>query len=101
MDQDVPKEDGQDELPPDPLKDAERAFEDHEGDLVERITNMAQRGIADDATVGEAVTEMQRAMTEDPDVWELIERLLVMKLYGGGKVVDNWPQWWRENRPIE
>lgn len=98
MDGDVPKGDG---LPPDPLQDAERVFEDHEGDLVEKVTELAERGIPEDATVREAVIEMRRAMTEDPEVRELIERLFVMKLYGGGKVVDNWPEWWRENRPLD
>lgn len=101
VDGDVPKEDGQDWLPLDPLQDAERVFEDHEGDLVEKVTDLAQRGIPKDATVREAVFEMQRAMAEDPEMRELIERLLVMKLYGGGKVVDNWPEWWRENRPLD
>jgi hypothetical protein len=56
VDGEVPKEDSQDGLPADPLQDAERAFEDHEGDLVEKIIDLAQRDIPEDATVREAVS---------------------------------------------
>jgi hypothetical protein len=40
-------------------------------------------------------------MREEPEARELIERLVVMTLYGGGTVVQNWPEWWRENRPLD
>jgi hypothetical protein len=99
VDGEVPKEAGGDEPPPDPLQEAERAFENHEGDLVERIIELAERGIPEKATVREAMIEMHRSMREDPETRELIERLALMTHYGGGKVARNWPQWWRENRP--
>lgn len=96
MDSGEPEESG---LSPDPLQGAERALEEHEGDLIERVIALAERGIPPKATVREAMIEMHRAMSEDPEVRELIEGLAAMKLYGGGKVAENWPEWWRENRP--
>jgi hypothetical protein len=47
------------------------------------------------------MAEMRQAMREDPDVRELVQSLFAIKLYGGGKVVDTWPEWWRANRPID
>jgi hypothetical protein len=101
VDSGVPKESDGSGLPPDPLQGAERAFEEHEGDLMKRIIDLVQRGIAEDATVGEAMIEMRRAMREDPAANELIQRLLAMMLFDGGHVVENWPEWWRENRPLD
>jgi len=98
---DLAKDGGHGEPPPDPLREAEHALEEHEGDLVAQVIALAQRGIPEEATVKEAVIEMRRAMLNDPDANELIQRLLAMRLFGGGRVVDNWPEWWQANRPVD
>lgn len=94
----VPKEP---ETPPDPLQGAERAFEEHEAEMVEELIALAERGLPENATVGEAVVEMQRAMREDPEAQELIHRLVAMILFDGGQVAMNWGQWQRANRMPE
>lgn len=98
MDPSVPKE-------PEPqsgsLRGAERAFEEHEAEMVEELIAIAERGLSENATVGEAVIEMRRAMREDPKAQELVHRLVAMILFGGGRVAMNWGQWWRENRSPE
>jgi len=98
VDPGVPNEEGSLETPPDPLEGAERAFVEHEADLVEELLAVAQRGIREDGTVGEAAIEMRRAMREDPEAQELVERLLAMILFGGGQAAMNWGPWWRANR---
>lgn len=94
----VPKEGGPFETPPDPLEGAERAFEEHEAELVEELIALAERGVREDGTVGDAVIEMRRAMRDDPEAQELVHRLVAMILFGGGRVAMNWGPWWRANR---
>jgi hypothetical protein len=95
----LPKEDGNEDQPLDPLLGAERALEEHEGDLVRKAIALAQRGIPEDATVKEAMAEMHRAMAQDPEIRELMESLMAMTLFGGGKAVRDWGKWQRENPP--
>ncbi len=101
MNPDVPKEGHPGGTPSDPLQRAERAFQEHEADLLEQLSAIAQRSIPKDATVREAMIEMDRAMREEPDAQELVERLVVMMLSGAGGVAQNWVEWRRENRPLE
>jgi uncharacterized protein with PIN domain len=98
VDPDVPKEP---EAAPNPLQGAERAFEEHEAEMVEELIALAERGLPENATVGEAVIEMRRAMREDPEAQELVHRLVAMILFDGGRVAMNWGQWARANRPPE
>lgn len=101
MDPGVPKGGDEGGEPADPLHHAERAFEEHEADLIEQLIAVAERGIPKDATVREAMVELQRAMEEEPDAQELVERLVAMMLSGAGSVAKNWNAWRRENRPLE
>ena len=101
VDSGVPEEDREDGQLPDPLQHAERAFEEHEADLIEQLTTLAQRGIPKDATVREAMIEMRRAMKDDPDAQELVERLVAIMRSGAGNVAENWVEWRRENRPLD
>jgi hypothetical protein len=98
LDPGLPKEP---EPPADPLQGAERAFEEHEAEMVEELIALAERGLPENATVGEAVIEMRRAMREDPEAQELVHRLVAMILFDGGRVAMNWGQWARANRPPE
>lgn len=95
MDPGVPRDP---ETPADPLQGAERAFEEHEAEMVEELIALAERGLPENATVGEAVIEMRRAMREDPEAQELVHRLVAMILFDGGQVAMNWGQWARANR---
>lgn len=98
VDPGVPKEP---EAPANPLQGAERAFEEHEAEMVEELIALAERGLPENATVGEAVIEMRRAMREDPEAQELVHRLVAMILFDGGQVAMNWAQWRRANRAPE
>ena len=98
MDPGVPKEP---ETQSSSLQGAERAFEEHEAEMVEVLIALAERGLSENATVGEAVIEMRRAMREDPEAQELVHRLVAMILFDGGSVAMNWGRWWRENRLLE
>jgi hypothetical protein len=73
-------------------------LEKREADMVEKLIALAERGVPEKATVGEAVREIDRAMREDPECQALIRQLMAMIVEGGGNVSLDWGKWWRENR---
>jgi predicted nucleotidyltransferase len=66
------------------MESAQRAFEEHEDDLLRQLNTLLQRDIPEDATVREARRVMQTAMSNDPEARELIQRLAAIKRFGGG-----------------
>lgn len=70
----------------DPLRAAAEAFEEHERDLLDEVMARIQRDIPGDATVGEAIEEMQRAMLEDEDAQELLFRTALLQNRGSGYI---------------
>ena len=66
------------------MESAQRAFEEHERDLLRQLNTLLQRDIPEDATVGEARLVMQTAMSNDPEAQDLILRLAAIKRFGGG-----------------
>lgn len=66
-----------------PLRDAEREFENHERELWEQLLACVQTAVPPGATVKEAIEAMRRA-TDDPGLKELISRVLSMAAMGGG-----------------
>lgn len=67
----------------DAIEAAEIALEDHEQELLAKLMELTQAGIAKDATVREAIAEMLRACREDPEIQELIDRLATIQYYSG------------------
>jgi hypothetical protein len=65
------------------MRDAQRALDEHEADLFDQLLARVQQGVAADATIGEALREMERAALEDPEARQLLERLRVMMHFGG------------------
>jgi hypothetical protein len=63
------------------MREAERAFEEHERALYEELLTMAQRGIRPGASVEEAIAEMRRAIAEDDDLRELAARIMTLVQY--------------------
>jgi hypothetical protein len=93
----VPKDD----LPPEPAQLDARALEEREADIMEKLIALAERGVAEDATVGEAMREIDRAMRQDPECQALIKQLVAMIVEGGGNVSQDWGRWWQENRSAQ
>lgn len=67
-----------------PLRNAEREFEDHERELWEQLLARIQGAVPPGATVREAIQAMQRATIEDPGIEELCFRVLSLAEMGGG-----------------
>lgn len=76
----------------DPLDNAGQAFEQHEQELLEKLTARAQQGIPPGATVGEAIEEMQRAIVEDDDARELLERVAIIQSQNSGYIRSRFEQ---------
>jgi hypothetical protein len=72
--------------PEDPFKGISEGFQDHERDLLGEAIARIQRDIPEKATVGEAVEEMRRAMSEEDDAAELLFRVAILQNYGGGYI---------------
>ena len=87
--------------PDDPLKGALEEFRDHERELLDKALARVQRDIPGDATVAEAVREMQRAMFEDEDARELLFRITVLQMLGGGHISSFFEQYERREEDLE
>jgi hypothetical protein len=77
---------GAEEDSDDTLEEAGRAFEEHERKLFEELMTRVQQGIPDGATVGEAMAEMRRAITEDDDARELLLRVTIIQNQNRGYI---------------
>jgi hypothetical protein len=73
-------------VPEDPLEGALEEFREHERELLDKALARVQRDIPDDATVGEAIREMRRAMFEDDDARALLFRITTLQIQGGGHI---------------
>jgi hypothetical protein len=80
---DVPEKNPQKHSGGEPLEEAERAFEEHEAELLERFLAKAERRIPAHATVAEAMAEIQRAIFEDSETRELGFRISMLAMGGG------------------
>jgi hypothetical protein len=74
------------------LEGAGRAFEEHEQKLLEELMTRAQRDIPEGATVGEAMAEMRRAITEDDDARELLLRVTIIQSQSRGCIRSHFEQ---------
>jgi hypothetical protein len=77
---------GADKDPDDTLDAAGRAFEEHERELFDELLTRVQRGIPEGATVGEAMAEMRRAISEDDDARELLLRVTIIQNQNRGYI---------------
>jgi len=64
-------------------------FEAREAELVERFGEVIQRGVADDATMLEAMREMRRAAKEEPDAKVVLAQLLALRIVRRGNPMQD------------
>jgi hypothetical protein len=87
-----------DQIPEVPRRDPV-LIETRENELIEKLHKVIQRGIPEDATVREAMLEMRRATTEEPDAQTLVKCLMALALVGGGNVMQEWAEGTRGGWP--
>ena len=78
--------------PDESLEEASKAFEEHERKLFDELLVRMQRDISKGATVGEAMAEMRRAITEDDDARELLLRVAVIQNQSRGYIRSYFEQ---------